>query len=319
MLLYLYIYIEREMWCIDADVRPAYAYLCVRSMDGTDRCMDGWMEWIDAWMDGWMDWWMDLPGRRGVHPLGSPACNYRAPRSVARQRSCILASGEKSREKNIAARAAIELHWLIPTDGRVGLGSIDSISTCFRILASVLLRSSGSQTHVGPSLLRKHFVFDRFDSVSVSIRTPLFGWWKPSPGRALLHPEACGQKEQIGAKETSCKDLSIEGWDFSVEAASDLFHRQSPNHWSQEFIRTTSAFKNHGSHAAACSSRWAPGTISALAALGCPRVKCITPGKTTYDIHTWSRAHPVFYISVQSISELRIWTSEGLTQTFSWF
>ena len=46
------------------------------------------------------------------------------------------------------------------------------IST-FGMLVSMLLRSSGPETHAGQSfLLRKHFGFDRFDDVSVSIRTP---------------------------------------------------------------------------------------------------------------------------------------------------
>ena len=53
---------------------------------------------------------------------------------------------------------------------RVGLDSIDWISTWLGILVSILLGSSGPQTHAGPSfLLRKRFGFDRFDHVSVSI------------------------------------------------------------------------------------------------------------------------------------------------------
>ena len=53
---------------------------------------------------------------------------------------------------------------------RVGLGSIDSISTWFGMLVSISLRCSGPKTHAGPSfLLRERFGFDRFDNISISI------------------------------------------------------------------------------------------------------------------------------------------------------
>ena len=46
---------------------------------------------------------------------------------------------------------------------RLGLGSIDSISTWFGILVSILLRSAGPEARAGPSfLLRKRFGLDRF-------------------------------------------------------------------------------------------------------------------------------------------------------------
>ena len=52
---------------------------------------------------------------------------------------------------------------------RVGLGSIDSISTWFGVLVSMSLRSSGPKTHAGLSLSRKRFGFDQFGNVSVWI------------------------------------------------------------------------------------------------------------------------------------------------------
>ena len=66
-------------------------------------------------------------------------------------------------------------------EARVGLGSIDSISTWFGISVSILLRSAGPQTHAGPSLLlRKGFGFDRFDDVSVSTEPSPFGDRSPA-------------------------------------------------------------------------------------------------------------------------------------------
>ena len=70
------------------------------------------------------------------------------------------------------------LEWSWAKKCRVGLGSIDPISTWFGIWVSILLWYSGHQTHAGPSfLLRERTGFDRFDSVSVLIWTPPFGDW----------------------------------------------------------------------------------------------------------------------------------------------
>ena len=58
------------------------------------------------------------------------------------------------------------------SENRVGLGSIDSISTWFGISVSTLLRSSGPKTHAGPSLLsHKRLGFDT--------NSP-FGDWSPA-------------------------------------------------------------------------------------------------------------------------------------------
>ena len=63
---------------------------------------------------------------------------------------------------------------------------IDSISTWYGIWVSILLRSSGPNTHAGPSfLLRKHFGFDRFDSV--------FGF-DPTPFRILSVARERGER-----------------------------------------------------------------------------------------------------------------------------
>ena len=90
---------------------------------------------------------------------------------------------------------------------RVGFGSIDSIPTWFGNSVSILLRSSGPNTHAGPSLLfRKRFAFDRFDNISRSICPPPLLVIEPQPGFV-----ASGAIWSLGPDSLSCAPVARPG------------------------------------------------------------------------------------------------------------